>query len=115
MPRHLVPLPSRPSLAGCHGAGWFRVFPAQSGIHTCQARCLQPTETKKEIAFCDDDCRELKERKMMRILDVILGRRRLILTETQRAVLLRKGKLSDILVPGNTGFRAEMSSCRCMI
>lgn len=36
----------------------------------------------------------------MRILDVILGRRRLILTETQRAVLLRKGKLSDILVAG---------------
>ena len=37
---------------------------------------------------------------MMHILDLILGRHRLTLKETQRAIVLRKGKLSDILTAG---------------
>ncbi len=36
----------------------------------------------------------------MRVLDLILGRQRLTLTETQRALVLRKGKFSDILGAG---------------
>ena len=37
---------------------------------------------------------------MMRILDLILGRERLILTETERAIVLRKGRLDAILGAG---------------
>ncbi len=37
---------------------------------------------------------------MMHILDLILGRHRLTLKETQRAVVLQRGKLSDILTVG---------------
>ena len=36
----------------------------------------------------------------MRVLDLILGHQRLTLTETQRALVLRKGKFSDILGAG---------------
>lgn len=36
----------------------------------------------------------------MRILDLVLGRQRLVLQETKRAVVLRKGKLHDILTAG---------------
>ena len=36
----------------------------------------------------------------MRILDLILGRHRLTLSETERALVLRKGKFSDILTAG---------------
>ena len=36
----------------------------------------------------------------MRILDLILGRQRLTLSETQRALVLRKGRFSDILGAG---------------
>lgn len=34
MPRSAPPLPSRPALARCHGAGWFRAFPAPFGAPT---------------------------------------------------------------------------------
>ena len=37
---------------------------------------------------------------MMRILDTFLGRQRLTLTETKRALVLRKGQFSDILTAG---------------
>ena len=36
----------------------------------------------------------------MRVLDIVLGRQRLTLNETQRAIVLRKGQLSDILGAG---------------
>ena len=37
---------------------------------------------------------------MMRILDTLMGRQRLTLTETKRALVLRKGQFSDILTAG---------------
>ncbi|MFT7596750.1 MAG: hypothetical protein ACI8R4_004090 [Paracoccaceae bacterium] len=73
---------------------------------------MQHSEIKKEIAFCDDD-RTTKRRKTMtwmtKILDRLTGYTRVTLMETERMLVLRKGRFDAILGPGE--HRIQRANC----
>jgi regulator of protease activity HflC (stomatin/prohibitin superfamily) len=54
---------------------------------------------------CDTDKALTEKEKNMTLLDIILGRRRVTLTEADRAILIRKGRITNVLGAGEHRLR----------